>query len=97
MTFIHSLNGTIFICTGELAVIYCLSNSFSSRYSNYFLEHSQAFIFFYGAVYFSNVKISSDPIWQTHFLSAYFRAPVTLKQTYYQNKHISRAESIIMK
>ena len=41
---IHSLNGTIFILTGELAVIHCLSNSFSSRYCNHFLEYSQASI-----------------------------------------------------
>ena len=41
---VHSLNGTIFTFTGELAVIHCLSNSFSSRYCNYFLEYSQASI-----------------------------------------------------
>ena len=32
IAFIHSLKGAIFILTGELAVILCLSNSFSSRY-----------------------------------------------------------------
>ena len=35
MAFIHSLNGITFILTGELAVIYCLRNSFCSRYYNY--------------------------------------------------------------
>ena len=44
VAFIHSLNGTIFILPGELAVIHCLSNSFISRYCNYFLEYSQASI-----------------------------------------------------
>ena len=44
MALIHSLNGTIFIFTGELAVIRCLSNSFGSRYCNCFLEYSQASI-----------------------------------------------------
>ena len=44
MALVHSLNGTIFIFTGELAVIRCLSNSFSSRYCNYFLDCSQASI-----------------------------------------------------
>ena len=41
MTFIHSLKDSIFILIGEHAVIYCLSNSFSSRCYNYFLEYSQ--------------------------------------------------------
>ena len=44
MTSIHSLNGTMFILTGELTVIHCLSIFFSSRYCNYFLEYSQTFI-----------------------------------------------------
>ena len=44
MTFIYSLNGTTFIWTGELVVINCLSNSFSSRYCNYFLQYSQTSI-----------------------------------------------------
>ena len=44
MALIHSLNGTTFIFTRELAVIRCLSNSFSSSYCNYLLEYSQASI-----------------------------------------------------
>ena len=46
--FFHSKNdshpffeGYWIYLTGELAVIHCLSNSFSSRYKNYFLEYSQ--------------------------------------------------------
>ena len=38
ITAIFSLKGIGFILTGELGVIHCLSNSFSSRYHNYFLE-----------------------------------------------------------
>ena len=44
IAFIYSLNGTVFILTGELAVIHCLINSFSSRYFNYSLEYSPASI-----------------------------------------------------
>ena len=35
MTVIHYSKGTVFILTGELAVIHCLSNSFTSRYHKY--------------------------------------------------------------
>ena len=65
MAFIHSLNGITFILTGELAVIYCLSNSFCSRYYNYFLEYSQASIpctillYINGTVHFSDVKFAA--------------------------------------
>ena len=52
---------------------------------------------FNGTVHFSDVKTCSDPIWLRHFLSAYFRTPFTLKQSYYQSTYISRAELIIMK
>ena len=41
ITAIHSLKGIGFILTGELGVIHYLSNSFSSRYHNYFLEFLQ--------------------------------------------------------
>ena len=46
---------------------------------------------------FSDVKTCSDPIWPTSFLSAYFRTPVTVKQTYYRSSYISRAALVIMK
>ena len=39
-------------------------------------------------MYFSDVKICSDPIWPTHFLSVHLRTPVTVKQTYYQSSYI---------
>ena len=68
MALIHSLNDAIFIFNGELAVIHCLSNSFGSRYL--FLRILASIHSFNGAVHFSDVKICSDPIWQTHFLSA---------------------------
>ena len=83
--FIQSLKGTIFILTWELVVIFCLSNSFSSRFYSYFLEYSH------------DVKICSDPIWPMHFLSAYFRTPGTVKETYYRSIYMSRAVSIRMK
>ena len=50
-----------------------------------------------GTVHFSGVKICSGPILPMHFLSAYFRTPVIVKQTYYRSSYISRAALIIMK
>ena len=49
---------SIFILTGELAVIHCLSNSFSSRYYNYFLQYA-AIHSLNGDVHFSDVKIAT--------------------------------------
>ena len=33
----------------------------------------------------SDAKICSDLVWPTHFLSAYFKTPVTVKQTYFRS------------
>ena len=109
MTLIHSLKGTVFIFTGELAVIYCLSNTFNSQqYYVYFhkkLVH--AFLQRYHSIhshpsfkdtaYFSDVRFRSYPILPTHFLSSYFRTPGIVKQTYYQRSYIFSAASIILK
>ena len=91
MALIHSLNGTIFIFTGELAVIRCLSNSFSSRYCNYFLEYSQVSILLTVLCIFLMLKLANALSFSV------IQAPVPVKQIYYQNSYISRAELIIMK
>ena len=97
MGFIHSLNGTIFIFTGELTVIHCLSNSFSRRYCNYFLEYSQASIHLTVLCIFLMLKFAAIQFGKRTFFQAYFTTPVTMKQTYYKSSYISRAELIIMK
>ena len=48
-------------------------------------------------VYFSDVKICSDPLLLTHFLSVCFRTPITMKQTSHRSSYIFRAASIILK
>ena len=43
------------------------------------------------------MKIFTQAILQTHFLSAYFRTPVTVKQTPYRGTYTFRATSVILK
>ena len=49
--------------------------------------------------HFSDIKICIHltSLLLTHFLSVYFRTPVTVKQTFYQSSNIFRAGSIILK
>ena len=58
-------------------------------------KHTHSHLF-NGTLHFSDVKTYSDPICPTHFVSVYFRTPVTVKQTYW-NSYILRAVSIINK
>ena len=89
----------------------CLSNSVSSgmfiskkvvssyaffqRYYNYFCR-ILAVIHSNSSVHFSDVKICNHPVLRTHLLSAYFRTPVTVKQTSYRSSYIFSAASIIL-
>ena len=93
MAVIDSLKDTVFILTGELAIIHCLSNSPSStmfipekswlhyaffqRYYNYFYKILAAIYSFNGAVHFPDVKTCSHPILPKHFLFPYFRTLLT--------------------
>ena len=67
MTLIHSLNSTIFILTGELAVILFLSDSFSSMYRNYFLEYSQVSILSTIQYIFLMLKFTANHLGQRTF------------------------------
>ena len=62
-----------------------------------FWENARRHPFFQRYCYFSNIKICSHLILLTHFLSVYFRAPATFKQTSYQSNDIFRLTSIILK
>ena len=62
------------------------------------IEYSQASIHsFNGTVHFSDVKICNHLILPTDILPAYFRAPVTEKQTSYRSSYIIRAGLNILK
>ena len=113
MAVIHSLKVTVFILTGKLVVIHCLSKTFSNsslfpkkvsfsyeffeRHINYFYRILTAIHYFNGTVHYSDVKLCIHPVLSTDFFSAYFRTPVTMKQTSYGSGHIFRAASIILK
>ena len=73
------------------------SKAFFQKYCDYFERMLADIHSFNGTVYFSNIKICSNPILLTHFLSVYFRTPVTFKQTSYQSNDIFRLASIILK
>ena len=69
MAVIHSLKGIVFILTGELAVIYCLSKSFSSSYYNYSLEYLQSSIlptvlYIFLTFKFAAIQFGSCPFFQ---------------------------------
>ena len=61
-------NGTIFVLTGQLAVIYCLSISFSSRYYDHFLEYSQPSILLTLLCIFLMLKVAAIKFSQRTFL-----------------------------
>ena len=67
ITAIFSLKGIGFILTGELGVIHCLSNSFSSRYHNYFLELLQPSTLSKGICIFVTLKFAAIQLGQRTF------------------------------
>ena len=109
MAVTHSLKVTVFIWQKNLqssivwvilSAIVCLfpkKVAFFQRYYNYFYRMLSAIHSFNGTVHFSDVKIYSHLMLPTHFLSAYFRTPVTMKQTSYRSSYILRAPSMILK
>ena len=68
MTVINLLINTVFTLTGKLAVINSLSNSFSSRYYNYFLGYLQASIPSMVLCIFFDVKIAAIQFGQRTFV-----------------------------
>ena len=90
MAFIYSLNGTIFILTVELTVIYCLSNSFSSRYCNYFLEYSQASILstvlcIFLTLKFAAIQFGNALSFSVFQNTSYHETNLLSKQLYFQS------------
>ena len=71
--------------------------AFFQRYHNCFYRILAAIRSFKSTVHFPNVKTCRHPVLPARFLSAYFRTPVTIKQTSYRNGYIFRATSIILK
>ena len=67
ITAIFSLKGIGFILTGELGVIHCLSNSFSGRYHNYFLELLQPSTLSKGICIFVTLKFAAIQLGQRTF------------------------------
>ena len=72
--------------------------SFKVTITNYLYKILGAIHSFNGIVHFFYVKICGHPILPTHFRSAYFRTPVTVKQiSYHRGSSIFRAAWIILK
>ena len=87
MAWIYFLKNAILILTGETAVIYCFSNSFSSRYYNYFLEYSQPSILSTVLCNFLMLKFAAIQFGQTSFfqLISEHQAPLLSKQLCFQS------------
>ena len=73
------------------------SYAFFQRWYNYFYRILAATHPFNDTVHFSDVRIWSHPILPTHFLSAYLRTLVTVKQTSYPSNYIVKATSSTLK
>ena len=93
MAVIHSLKGSVFILLRKFAIIHCLriSSSIAGWYYNYLYNILAAIHFFNGIVHFSDFRIWSHIILPTHFLLAYLRTPVTVKQISHRCSCILRA------
>ena len=113
ITIIYSLKDCVITLIGELADIHCLSiyssntmfiskkvgftYAFFQRYYNFVYRILAVIHLSNRTVHFSDVKICCHPTLPMHFISVYFRTPVTVKQNSYQSSRIFRAASIILK
>ena len=75
----------------------CSSYAFFKSYYKVFFRIVAAIHSFKGTVNFSDVKICNHQILPMHFLSAYFRTQVNLKQMSYRSSYTFRAASTILK
>ena len=87
MAWFYFLKGAILILTGETGVIYCFSNSFSSRYYNYFLEYSQPSILSTVLCIFLMLKFAAIQFGQSTFFQhiSEHQSPLLSKQLCFQS------------